>query len=251
MTYSDEVLADNPVGYWRLEEISGTTCSDEVGAYPGTLTGGNLDTEGAVGSGVSLDGVDDLIAADGGEVAGGSSWTFELWVQDIGEAGATSGATLISEADSAAGSSLAQLQLNSPSAGDWKLYFRDDSGTALQVADTSGVWDDGEWHHLVGVNDAGTVSIYQDGQFVDGGPAPTGAFVFDTRTFGAIRRDTPSNYANVKLDEIAVYDTALSATRVQAHYDASVPSIAHHKVRRDGAWVNAVAEHLRRGGIWV
>lgn len=39
--YRNAVMADGPVGYWRLGESSGTTAKDEIGnAHPGTYYGG-------------------------------------------------------------------------------------------------------------------------------------------------------------------------------------------------------------------
>src|SRR2546426_1498950 len=38
--YSAQVLADNPVSYWRLDEASGTTAADQQGSNAGTITGG-------------------------------------------------------------------------------------------------------------------------------------------------------------------------------------------------------------------
>ena len=38
--YGDAVLADNPVGYWRLDETTGTTAADSKGTRPGTYANG-------------------------------------------------------------------------------------------------------------------------------------------------------------------------------------------------------------------
>ena len=38
-SYAATVLADAPVGYWRLGEASGTSAADEIGAHNGTYVG--------------------------------------------------------------------------------------------------------------------------------------------------------------------------------------------------------------------
>ena len=48
MSYADEVLADNPVHYARLEETSGSVVADEVGDNDGDVIGANLDVNGPV-----------------------------------------------------------------------------------------------------------------------------------------------------------------------------------------------------------
>lgn len=37
--YAQAVMALDPVAYWRLGEITGTTLSDQTGSHPMTLTG--------------------------------------------------------------------------------------------------------------------------------------------------------------------------------------------------------------------
>ena len=49
MTYSAEVLADSPAGYWRLGEASGTTLNDSSGnSHSGTYTSVTLGATGAL-----------------------------------------------------------------------------------------------------------------------------------------------------------------------------------------------------------
>jgi hypothetical protein len=59
------VLADNPVGYWRFGELSGTTATARAGTPNGTYTNGPiLGVGGGVGdtdSGALFDGVDDRV----------------------------------------------------------------------------------------------------------------------------------------------------------------------------------------------
>ncbi len=60
------MLADSPRAYWRLDEASGTTAADQLGANPGTYTNGVLlNQPGALASEVdasaSFDGVNDYV----------------------------------------------------------------------------------------------------------------------------------------------------------------------------------------------
>ena len=83
--YAQEVLADNPVAYWRLGEASGTTAVDETGSHDGTYSGVTLgatgllagDTDTAVEFNNSTDYIEVADHADF-EV---STFTFECWVK--------------------------------------------------------------------------------------------------------------------------------------------------------------------------
>ena len=65
-SYRDEVLADGPVGYWRLGESGGTTAASETGTNPGIyMNGVTLGRPGAItgdpSSAAGLDGIDDTV----------------------------------------------------------------------------------------------------------------------------------------------------------------------------------------------
>ena len=87
----------------------------------------------------------------------------------------------------------------------------------------------GQWHHLVGVYDAGVMTLYLNGAFAssvplagtlrNGGPVP------DRVLIGATRDGSNSSFQwKGLIDEVAIYSRALSADRVLAHYQAALPA---------------------------
>jgi hypothetical protein len=86
-SYREAVLTDEPVGYWRLGETSGSTAADETGANPGTYENGpalglpgaiNGDTDRRLG----LDGVDDDVRIPGSaSLDVRHQLTFEAWMK--------------------------------------------------------------------------------------------------------------------------------------------------------------------------
>ena len=53
--YSDRVMADGAVAYWKLDETSGTTAVDSLGGNNGTISGGvTLNQPGAVAGGTAM-----------------------------------------------------------------------------------------------------------------------------------------------------------------------------------------------------
>src|SRR5262245_42401176 len=84
VTYRDVVLADGPIGYWRLGDSATTTALDEIGMTPGDYKGSYL--QGALGAltgdpntAVDFPGTDGRI--EFGDAFDLQSLTLELWVK--------------------------------------------------------------------------------------------------------------------------------------------------------------------------
>lgn len=247
--YEIEVQADSPVAWYRLGESSGTVAVDSSGnGHHGTYEGGATFNSRAgliandANNAIGFDGVDDGVL--GPHLALGSAFTFETWVEEDsvptnswaivavgnenpyssagfepGTPGGVRGAHLGIEVDSAPGPG---------STGHYLGFLVGDGTGARLFRATADVEDlglfDGETHHLVATYSSGTGVLYIDNEVVASTtyyssgptPTPTPGPVGVARAIGI--------YSNVReaatLDEVAVYDTALSAARVAAHYTA-------------------------------
>jgi hypothetical protein len=222
-SYGDEVLADGPLGYWRLGETSGTTAADQTAANnPGTYTGGvTLAITGALTSdpdtAARFDGSNDLVRipdpANGHLDVGSSDFTVELWLNT----------TLNGE----------RLLIGKRSSGPyWQLTVTDDPGQAGRVRtlistgsvtrttyNTTRV-DDGQWHHLVVLFDRDlAISYYLDGN-PDGTTTTTTPGNLANSANLQLGKVSGYPYYNGDLDEIALYPTLLTPTRIQAHHAA-------------------------------
>ena len=84
--------------------------------------------------------------------------------------------------------------------------------------------DDGQWHHVAGVFDNGTVTLYIDGNpqaSVTGGPTfGTGTPRFGYVGLGSestefnLEPRTPANYFNGSVDDVRIYERALTDSEV-------------------------------------
>lgn len=234
MGYSETVLADTPVAYWRLGEPSGTTAADEVASFDGTYT--NTPTLGVAGA---LDGDADtaitLAAASSEHVevahAAGinpsGDITVECWVKF------TSTATMVLVA-----------KYGGPTDAKGWLLLADGGGvqfdgrTALGYLSSgpSGAINDGEWHQVVGRRIGAVFSIAVDGVPVNG--ETESAQAIDTTRVLRIGRNTDpldeTAYFDGSIDEVSLYDYALTEDRILAHYCVGRPSAGicggHHTV---------------------
>lgn len=213
--YAQQVLADAPVGYWRLGEASGTVAADASGnAHPGTITGGvTLGQPGAIADGDTAMGFNGPPGANNSYVDMGAvhhltgALSLEIWIAP--------GAVPTGE-DGIVGTGYSGYQLTDYL--DGRVYFYIGGATGyLSVA----VPQDGTRHHLVGTWDGTTGAngqkLYLGGVLV----AQRAAIVSVLTTWSnfLVGKLSDNNRCfNGLLDEPAVYNVALSAAQVAAHY---------------------------------
>ena len=229
-TYASVVLADAPVGYWRFGDGAGSIARDEMGnAHPGTLSGdcrlgasglvGEADTALALGPSMCRVELGDAFMFEGRR-----PFSIEIWLQVRNPQRANSARFLI-ERDS----------LGGPNEG-YRLYYLSPGNGGLifaRWAGLGGIEEDyatapngfpgGVPVHVVGTFDGSVPHLYLNGSD-QGGSAGSG----DRRippgpgalAFGDEPRGGGNPNVDTVFDEIAIYDKALAAERVLAHYRA-------------------------------
>ena len=219
--YADEVAADSPLLYWRLEETSGSTASDEQNNFDGTVVGADLNVAGKVGSGASFDGTDDYIHAATSSDYNSTAITVEAWLRTA----SSSGFPMIAARESgAAGTSTRVFQFRlDQSTGRLAAIIWNNSGDIIAnfVAGSTDLTDNA-WHHAVMSVNGTHVLLHADKVEV-GSESYTGDLRTNSdRQFEVARVGNDGQYFSGRLDEIAYYTSALSAARIAAHYDAGV-----------------------------
>jgi hypothetical protein len=216
VTYSSEVLADTPIGYWRLGDASGTTMTDSSGnSRNGTYA--NSPTLGTTGlltsdsdTAVTFASASSQSASvpDDNSLDNLTAITVEAWIKPS----TVSGTPLIVNRDTSTVRSF-QFRLN---AG--KLEFLKTTGTIVTAASASTL-STGTVYHVAAVYNGTDIRLYING-VLDGTPASaTGGMGIITRPLEiGVRAGT--NFFNGVIDEVAVYGTGVSATRIAAHYAA-------------------------------
>jgi PKD repeat protein len=220
--YSATVLADSPVGYWRLGESSGTTAADATGAPSGTLVGGvgrgvagaTSDTDTAMG----FDGSTGYVRVDDRPSLNfpSQNFTVEAWAKPT-TVGTVGGAVL--QKGDHSGYPGWQYRLSLTSTGKWR-------GTVFVGSSNITVTDPGTpsttaWNHLALVRNGQQITLY-----VNGAAAATTSFsgsVNISTGMLAIARSGASSegYFKGTVDEVAIYPTALSAAQILSHYNAA------------------------------
>lgn len=215
-SYASIVSADGPVAYWRLEETSGTTAEDST-ANNHDLTLANtptLDVDGVVDgeNGMTFTGSSSEYGyvADHADFAWGTACSFEGWIKTTSTA---SNQVIVSQwnADYA-------FWLGFESAG--QATFRVRIASTNYTAQVSGGWNDGLWHHVVGVRDGTQIRLYVDGKVVARTAVAAGSLDSSTSNVD-VGRVAGSAYLTGSLDEVAVYTKVLTAAEILEHYEAA------------------------------
>lgn len=144
------------------------------------------------------------------------SYSISLWVKG----GLQSDKRVYSEGSSYDASPLLNIGTdNTGATGAVDIFIRNNTGAGNPINHRKSVRPayDGTWHHIAWVDDGGWASVYVDGvrDSVDVNYT-RGAFVGNRISIGAILRATPAAYFTGAIDEVRVYNYALSAAEVSA-----------------------------------
>ncbi len=229
--YSGEVLnTPGLIDYWRLGESSGTSLADAKGTHPATAQGGvTLGTPGAIeadpNTAATFDGGTGAASVPALNLSGTSQLTLEFWLNWSAYASNDQLAfEFTPNFNNESGGFLVD-----PNAGELGGKFgvgigREGSrNNAYFTRPSAGVW-----HHYAIVMNTQAAAAQQIIPYVDGQPVSfeklnsgTGAGSFANSTLYFMSRAANSLFGKGGLDEVALYNRALSPAEIAAHYQAS------------------------------
>ncbi|MEJ7733151.1 MAG: LamG domain-containing protein [Polyangiaceae bacterium] len=219
-SYRDVILADAPVGYWRLGDASFSEAFDEVAlAHHGTYVGAvSLGEPGAIagdaGAAIRLDGATgQVVIGDYLDFPGMAAFSVEAWIRPDDVQPAPCCSMIVSK----------QV---APLDDGWQIGFAQDGQAAFVAREVDPLYElvgapipTGKYVHVVGTFASPTLRLYIDG--TEAQAIRSTVLLSDHSAplkIGA--RDAGEAYAGL-IDEVAVYDHALSAERVLAHFIAA------------------------------
>ncbi|MCH8922641.1 MAG: tandem-95 repeat protein, partial [Planctomycetes bacterium] len=220
--YAGVILDAQPVGYWRLGEAPGsTTAVDVTGAHDGVyqnFAAGDFEQPGA-GSGdpdtsVFFDGVDNQVSvphADELTITG--DLTVEFWMYKTAEA--NDWQRLVGKGSD----NVRTFGVWDRPGNDQRILFQqfNDSGGNVVSLTSNSIVGLNQWHHIVATVQGNIARIYIDGRF-DALAGRSGVVGSDTQplTFG--KMPDMHTFFPGRLDEVAIYDRALSAAEIDEHF---------------------------------
>jgi pectate lyase len=200
-------VKSGPISLWKLDESSGATASDFSGTNTATLSGGASCTAGRLGNALKLNGIDGQAKANTTKGLNlTQAITIAAWVkyEDLGAAGYRT--VVMKGSDSARGFGL----------NIYNGYLNFVKVGLVNVPSTVAV-PTGAFHHVAVTWDAlaGQAKFYLDGtlaQTVSNTTAIVSSLDSDPLTIGSWL--TGGSWCNGLLDDVRIYNRALSTTEV-------------------------------------
>ena len=210
---------DGLVAEWRFEEGSGSVLVDSSGNGNDGVIHGATWVEGKYGKALSFDGVDDYISLPRIFMNTPSQISVEGWFETTSDS----------------------HMMFFSFGGCYVMYMRawrsDPSGALLPLFDRSSRGDaswgsgynDGYWHHFVAVNDGSKTTLYVDG-FIVNSRSETLFDISSINTPYVLGSQIPgapeTNRFDGIIDEVRIYNRALTSDEIKSHYEGKQTAIA-------------------------
>jgi hypothetical protein len=222
------------ISWWMFDEGAGTTADDSAGDNDGTLVGDPVWTSGQIGGALDFDGDDDYVDVgdpidDSLDFGAGDSFSISAWVKTTDE----NGQIVYKRRCTGVGGHYEEGYRLHLTTGKPSFGIEDTSDNGTQISGSTIVTNN-EWHHVVAVRDTATdrLYIYLDGSS-DATPVTDVTLgTLDTdRSLEIGRADATSppglSYHDGKIDDVRIYERALSAEEVLQLYLEGAGPISH------------------------
>jgi chitodextrinase len=208
-------ISPDLVAAYNFDENSGSTLTDLTeNNHDGTIQGATWSTEGKYDNTLDFDGTNDSVDIGNWSISG-SALTISAWVN--ADDWKANDVRILSKASD----STEQGHTWMISDSDSYLRFRlKTDGTTDTLIASSTTLPTNEWVHIAAVYDGSTMKLYQDGTEV-GSMAKTGTLDQNTQpiTIGMNPDGTGSNHFDGTIDDLRIYNTALTQQEIQDDMD--------------------------------
>ena len=223
--YSAVIVADKPLGYWRLGESDPSQPAKDASGNgnDGTYNlGVTVGQPGAISrdpdTAVKFDGSTgyvDIPSSAGGTFDLGNGFTLEAWVLNTGNGTGQAGRIFSNREP---GFGLGIKYTGVVDSVRFTTFGVKDYDSTLTV-----IPEDGNYHHLVLVFDSSsTANFYVDGNLTDSIPGPGPARSSNSHLYIGTNPASPE-YFGGNIDEAAIYKYELTAAQIKTHFQAGAP----------------------------
>jgi len=220
------------VGYWNFNENSGSTAHDKsTYSNDGTLNNNPQWTNGKFGNALEFDGVDDYVdCGSDPSLDITDEITIEVWInpataQEVCGDGETGNYGVAGKAEEGISGTVWSWQLRYGSPDNCRLGFQfngDPEGSRWVTVNQN--LTPGEWYHIVGTFDGTDIKCYLNGALKDTNQI-SGIKSSNAKLF--IAEEGWHNYFHGLIDEVRIWNRALSEEEIEASYNTNLHSLSH------------------------
>jgi len=202
--------------WWKAEN----NANDNIGTNHGAMQNGATFAAGKVGQAFSFDGVDDYVSLPPN--SGTGDFTIDFWEKS--SSNALYKVALSFAASASPTTSNLIFDFNDPDIpGGVGLWVYWNGGGEYRITTGSiGSFTNGLWHHIALTRSGANMTLYVNGASVGSTVyAPViNLSNFDVNYIGASPATPPANFWQGAVDEVSIYNRALTASEIQSLYDA-------------------------------
>jgi hypothetical protein len=223
-------LSSGLVGYWNFDGPTLNWSTNTVADVSGNNNTGQLigmsttssPVAGKIGGALKFNGSASYVAANAtaSQFSPTGNYSIALYFKTT---------SLISPiALFAVGSTVSQipvilLQLNNQALS---FFVRDNAGNNVLVQSSS-TYNDGKWHFAVAIKSGNSFQTYMDGVSLGSGSGIIGASALNSAVIGAWNSTSITQFFPGTLDDVRIYNRALSAQEVGQLYAQGLANVAH------------------------
>ena len=164
---------------------------------------------------MSFDGSNDTIQATGSIITGNNLRSVSLWYKTTSSS-AQIPFSIGNPDDTTSNSQFAYCLNREDNSEKAAIFGKSNDTSAFTVPNTS----DGNWHHLVVTYDQSALKVYIDGNLEATPSLPSSNYATSSGlTIGSWSDN--NRYFNGSIDEVGIWNTALTSTQIQSIYDAT------------------------------
>lgn len=203
------------IGYWRLDETSGTSAADSSGNNKTGTVSGAVWTAGHNGNSLDFDGTNDYLSIL--DAFDPTTTTISAWIKPH----SVSNTNIICRTDSAGPTQNWSHQIRITSGGKLEAYTYDHTGGGKSVTGTTTLTTNTWYHVAMTIKNGGQIKLYVNGQpegtaqnittmWVDGDRYYVGSNAGGNHGFPAI------GWFDGLIDEVKLFDRELTQSEIQA-----------------------------------
>jgi lysophospholipase L1-like esterase len=205
------VCPDGIINYWRLDEPGGSTYLDFPGGAYGFCSDGDCPTSiaGKTNNAQEFNGINQKIVSDAGGTSPRNEVTMMAWVRPYTLTPDVQG-ILVKD------NSLRLELENNGECIDFTIWVN--NGTKLELQPTGCAPPVGEWTHMAATYDGSTMTVYQNGDFID---SMSASGLIDTNanpySIGYSEFEGQQRWFEGAIDDVVVFDRALDQGEIQQY----------------------------------